>query len=193
MSTNNDLTAALGPVDQALRQLRVAYYVGGSIASSYHGAARSTMDVDIVCELRREHVETFIKLLGDQFYCSSSAIVSAIDRQSCFNLIHLETSFKVDVFILRGRPFDRESMLRAKVGLLSATPEFSAPIATAEDIIIAKLEWYQATGETSERQWNDVSRLVEILGPKLDLDYLTSASHSVGVNELLQRVLGTGS
>lgn len=189
MSTNNDLTAALQPVDRVLRQLGVAYYVGGSIASSYHGAARSTMDVDIVCELSRHHVEAFIKLLGDEFYCSESAILSAIDRQSCFNLIHLDTSFKVDVFILRSRPFDRESMLRAKVGLLSTAPEFSAPIATVEDTIVAKLEWYRATGETSERQWNDVTRLVEIVGPKLDVDYLTSASVSVGVNELLQRLL----
>ncbi len=192
MSTNNDLTAALGPVDQALRQLRVAYYVGGSIASSYHGAARSTMDVDIVCELRREHVETFIKLLGDQFYCSSSAIVSAIDRQSCFNLIHLETSFKVDVFILRGRPFDRESMLRAKVGCCPRRQN-SQPQSLLRKTSSLPSSNGTSYWRNSERQWNDVSRLVEILGPKLDLDYLTSASLSVGVNELLQRLLGTGS
>lgn len=151
MSTKNDLTAALEPVDRVLRGLGVAYYVGGSIASSYHGAARSTMDVDIVCDLRRDHVETFIKLLGNEFYCSSTAILSAIDRQSCFNLIHLDTSFKVDVFILRARPFDRASMQRAKIGLLTTAPDFSAPIATAEDTIIAKLEWYRATGETCLR------------------------------------------
>lgn len=78
MSTNNDLTAALQPVDRVLRELGVAYYVGGSIASSYHEAARSTMDVDIVCERRSDQVDALVKLLDDEFYCSSSAILNGL-------------------------------------------------------------------------------------------------------------------
>ena len=84
-------------------------------------------------------------------------------------------------------------MQRAKIGLLTTAPDFSAPIATAEDTIIAKLEWYRATGETSERQWNDVTRLVEILGARLDRNYLTPAAASVEVDDLLQRLLDSNS
>lgn len=64
------------------------------------------------------------------------------------------------------------------------------PIALAEDSIIAKLEWYRLTDETSERQWNDVSRLLRLLGETADTSYLKQAASSVGVTDLLERLLG---
>ena len=48
MSDVDDLVAALEPVAAALGRLGVGFYVGGSVASTYHGAIRSTMDVDLV-------------------------------------------------------------------------------------------------------------------------------------------------
>ena len=62
-------------------------------------------------------------------------------------------------------------------------------IATAEDTIVSKLEWFRLTNETSERQWDDVSRLVKLLGDTADIDYLRRAAESVGVEDLLERLL----
>jgi hypothetical protein len=189
VSDADDLVLALRPVAQALQSLGVRFYVGGSVASSFHGAVRSTMDVDLVCELAEADVPLLLRRLGDDYYASEPAIRDAIRRKSCFNLIHLPTSFKVDVFVSRQRPFDLQTISRAQMGTLGLDAFLDVPIATAEDIIIIKLEWYRLGGEASERQWNDVSRLMALLGDAADREYLLQASRSVGVHDLLQQLL----
>jgi hypothetical protein len=189
LNDGTDLITALTPVAAVLNQLGVRFYVGGSVASSFHGAARSTMDVDIVCELVAENVAAFVAAFGEDFYVSELAVRTAIQRHSCFNLIHLPTSFKVDVFISRGRLFDTSSMDRATLETLGGEPPLKVRIATAEDSIISKLEWYRKTNETSERQWDDVTRLIRLLGSQADLARLTDMARSVGVDDLLHRLL----
>jgi hypothetical protein len=184
-----DLVLALGPVARLLQSLGVRFYIGGSVASSFHGAVRSTMDVDLVCELTEADVPSLLKQLGDDYYASEPAIRDAIRRKSCFNLIHLPTSFKVDAFVSRQRPFDLQTISRALTGTLGLDQTLAVPIATAEDVIIIKLEYYRLGNETSERQWDDVSRLMALMGDTADLAYLQQASESVGVEDLLQRLL----
>jgi hypothetical protein len=184
-----ELIAALNPVVTACNRLGIRYYVGGSVASSFHGAARSTMDVDLVCELTADQVTEFVSDFHHVFYFSEAAIRDAIQRKSCFNLIHLATSFKVDVFVSRRRPFDRACMDRATTETLGSMPTLTVRIATAEDSIVSKLEWYRKTNETSDRQWDDVTRLIRLLGSDADLGRLTAMSESVGVDDLLRRLL----
>lgn len=143
MNNVPDLIAALTPVVAALNQLGLRYYVGGCVASSFHGAARSTMDVDIVCEFSAEKVPAFVSGFGDDFYISELVIREVTQRKSCFNLIHLPTSFKVDVFVSRGRPFDTSSMDRATEESLGWERPLQVRITTAEDSIISKLELYR--------------------------------------------------
>ena len=188
MSETDDLVDALSPVVDAFRTLGIRHFVGGSVASSFHGATRSTMDVDVVCELTDAQVSSFVELFNRDFYISEPAIRDAIRRKSCFNLIHLPTSFKVDIFINRGRPFDAEAMRRARPRVLGDKRTVDVPIATAEDSIISKLEWYSLSNETSERQWDDVSRLIKLLGDAADIAYLERAANSVGVTDLLTRL-----
>ena len=190
MSEPSEIVAALKPVAEALSLLRIPYYVGGSIASSYHGAVRSTMDIDIVCQMREEQILQF----NDTFYVSELAIRQAVRGRSCFNLIHFETSFKVDIFISRERPFDQICMDRAVAAKLGGDKCIViVPMATVEDSIISKLEWYRLTDETSERQWDDVSRLVRLTGSALDGGYLAQSAQMVGVSDLLLRLLDQAS
>ncbi len=74
------------------------------------------------------------------------------------------------------------------VGTLGLDETLAVPIATAEDVIVIKLERYRLGNEASERQWDDVSRLMALLGDTADLEYLQQASESVGVADLLQRL-----
>ena len=189
MSDSDDLIDALAPVVEAFRKNGIRHYVGGSIASSFHGAARSTMDVDVVAELREEDVFGFVRCIGNDFYLSESAIREAVRRKACFNLIHLPSSFKVDVFMCRGRPFDKDSMSRATLERLGVGKSVQVLIATAEDTIISKLEWFRLTNETSERQWNDVFRVLKVLGDSADVSYMRRSARSVGVEDLLERLL----
>jgi hypothetical protein len=148
------------------------------------------MDIDIVSELQLQHVDDFLSQFGQDFYVSEIAVRQAIARRSCFNLINFGTSLKVDVFISRGRTFDRACMLRAETARMEGENRtIDVPIATVEDIIISKLEWYLLTDESSERQWEDVNRLIRLVGSTLDRDYLQDSAQMLGVSDLLERLL----
>jgi len=192
MSEADDLQAALSPVTEAFRMLGIRFFVGGSVASSFHGAIRSTMDVDLVCTITAASANQFVKHLGDDFYASLSAIKDAIDRKTCFNLIHYQTSYKIDVFVSRGREFDLAAMNRAMPQSLMSADLPPLPVATVEDSILSKLEWFRLTDETSERQWHDVERLIEVHGEALDTQHLWRMAKAIGVADLLSRLLPKG-
>ncbi len=102
----NDVLIAVLPVIDTLERLGVPYYVGGSLASSAHGVVRATADADLVADLQPRHVAGLVDALQANYYIHAGAIHEAISRSSCFNLIHLATYFKVDVFVfkVRSRP-----------------------------------------------------------------------------------------
>ncbi len=147
------------------------------------------MNVDVVAELRPDAIEPFLISLGEEFYASEPPIRDAVQRKSCFNLIHFPTTFKVDVFVSRDRPFDQESMARATKGKIGSQQIVEVLLASPEDNIISKLEWYKISDETSQRQWQEVSKVIGLLGERADLDYLRHAAESVAVTELLNRLL----
>ena len=72
---------------------------------------------------------------------------------------------------------------------LTVRLELEVPVATAEDSIIAKLEWFQLGDESSQRQWDDVSRLVALHGGALDVAHMRRMAESIGVGGLLERLL----
>ena len=189
MSENPGLLEALEPVARVLQSMEVRFYVGGSVASSFHGAARSTMDVDLVADLRAKDVEHFVSRLNNEYYVSKTAIIDAITRLSCFNLIHLQSSFKVDIFILKRRAFDISSMNRAEFGTIDSESSFECPIASPEDTILSKLEWYRLGNEVSERQWEDVVRVLKILDEQADHDYMIRNAAELNVSDLLKKLL----
>jgi hypothetical protein len=183
--TSSDLLSALTPVVEALG---VDYYVGGSVASSAHGVPRSSIDADLVAGLEGQHVAPFVARLRTSFYVDEDRVRSAVAARRSFNLIHLDTMFKVDVFVSRRRPFDLEAQRRARALPLEGTPgarPFS--LSSAEDTVLAKLEWFRAGGEVSERQWADVVGLLKALGGRLDQAYLGRWAAGLGVGDLLDR------
>jgi hypothetical protein len=109
----DELRAALDPVADAFEALGISYRVGGSVASSALGVARTTLDIDLVADLRASHVALLVERLQDEYYVDADVIRDAIQRRSSFNVIHLATMVKVDVFVLGARPFDRVSFERA--------------------------------------------------------------------------------
>jgi hypothetical protein len=176
-------------VTATLEKLGVRYLIGGSLASTVHGMVRTTQDSDIVAEMRPEHVESFVRALENEFYIDEESITSAVAQHTSFNIIHRESMFKVDVFVPVLRPFVREQLSRARKQVFAVEPQVEALVATAEDTLLAKLEWYRMGGEVSERQWRDVLGILKIQAGNLDLSYLRQWAKELNVSDLLERAL----
>lgn len=187
--TDPDLLRALRPVLETFEALKVAHYVGGSVASSVHGLPRASLDVDVVADLDFSHVGPLVRRLESAFYVEETRVRSAVELRRSFNLIHLETMLKVDVFVSKRRPWDREALARARPEALTEGGANRSLIASAEDTILAKLEWFRLGGETSERQWADILGVLKTLGASLDDAYMRRWATSLGVGDLLDRAL----
>ena len=176
-------------VTQTLERLHIRYAVGGSLASSLHGVMRSTLDVDIVADMNFEHIPLLVAELSKEFYADEEMMRDAVEHRSSFNLIHYETAFKVDIFIPRPRAFDQMQLERRRTSIISTDPEESIYIASPEDTILAKLDWYRMGGEVSDRQWRDILGVLKTREGELDLDYLRTWAIDLKVADLLERAL----
>ncbi len=184
--------AVTSQVTAALEKLGIRYAIGGSMASAIHGVVRSSQDSDIVAEIGARHVQPFVRALQNDFYVDAEMIVDAIERRVSFNVIHRETMFKVDVFVAKPRAFDQSQLNRARKETLASEPPLQAMVASAEDTLLAKLEWYRMGGETSERQWRDVLGMLQVQQGRLDAEYMRRWAKELGVQDLLERAMNDG-
>lgn len=186
-----NILAALAPVVDALERLGIAYHIGGSVASSAHGIARATLDVDIVADLALAHIRPLVETLRETCYIDEEMVREAVQRRSSFNVIHLETVLKVDVFVLKARPYDQEAFRRIRRDTLDEAQDAREfYVASPEDVILNKLEWYRLGGGVSDRQWNDVLGVLKVQRDALDFFYLRRWATDLRVSDLLDRALG---
>jgi hypothetical protein len=176
-------------VTRVLERLDVPYLIGGSLASSLYGHPRSTQDVDIVADLRAEHVPAIVAALGDDFYLDEPSIRDAVHRRATFNVIHLATMFKVDVFVADDRPSTRRELERRRAFTLDLVPSEDVIVASPEDVIVQKLYWYRLGDHVSDRQWSDAMSVLRTRGKALDVDYMHELAADMGVGDLLVRAL----
>ncbi len=172
-----------------LERLSVPYLISGSVASAVHGAFRSTLNTDLVVDLPVDRAGLLAEALTGSFYVDVESILTAIVDRSHFNLIHLETMFRVDIFISRGRPFDQSQFGRRVAVSLTPDAGHTVFVASPEDVILAKLEWYGAGGQVSDRQWSDILSVLAVQSDRLDLAYLRTWAEALGVSPLLDRAL----
>ena len=110
---------------------------------------------------------------------------TAIRARRSFNLIHLGTMFKVDVFVPAGGPYDTRAMRDRTTVVVRESPPLTLPIATAEDTVEHKLFWYRKAGQQSDKQWRDLQGVLRTLGKSLDRDRLELACADLEVADLL--------
>jgi hypothetical protein len=173
----------LSAIADRLEAAGIPYMVVGSVAGSFHGEPRTTVDIDIVIDPTPESLAQFVDSLpAADFYVAREAATEALARRSAFNVIEHATGWKVDLLVRKDRPFSRTELgRRIRAPLLGRL----TPIATAEDVVIAKLEWAQA-GE-SDRQLPDVAGILAASGSTLDMEYLARWIARLGLHDPWQR------
>ena len=173
MTADDVFRRVIGALDQA----EIPYMLTGSFASAFHGIPRATQDIDLVIAPNADQLRALVQLLPpDEYYIDEQAALAAARQRTQFNIIDLATGWKVDLIIRRDRPFSLEEFQRR------CEVDFAGlhlAVATAEDIVIAKLEW--AKLGASKRQIEDVVGILRLRKPDLDLEYITKWVDQLGL------------
>lgn len=185
-----DITVALDKVIGCFEKLAILYYIGGSVASSTYGIARATIDVDLVANVKADQVDLLVKALETDYYIDAKMIRDAIHNRSSFNLIHIGTMIKIDVFVAKDQPYESKALARRQADTLDEDSSRKFFLASPEDIILHKLQCYETGGRVSEQQLKDVLGVLKVQGDKLDLEYLKSWASKLNLSDLLNRSFG---
>ena len=176
----------------AFDRLNIRYLVTGSVASSIYGSPRATRDIDLVAEVRLEHVPPLVSSLGRDFYVDADMMRDAIGAKRAFNVIHFATSYKFDIFPAGSDPYTRAQFERGQTGRFAIENEsVDFQVVSAEDSILSKLLWYKSGGGVSEQQWRDILSVFDVRGAMLDLQYLDKWARHLSIHDLLSRALNS--
>jgi len=175
---------------EALARAGIPAMLTGSFASSFHGEPRATRDMDLVIEADAPKLRTFVRSLPpSEFYVDEDAALEALATEGQFNVIDTTGQWKIDLIIRKTRPFSLAEFARRRRERIG---DFEVDIVSAEDLVIAKLEWAKRGG--SQRQIEDAAAIVGIRGPDLDGAYLERWIHELGLaaqwNDLESRLPG---
>ena len=152
------LTGSLRAVTEWLEASRIPYMVVGSFASTFHGEPRTTRDLDIVIDPSAEALEAFLARIDlDAFHVDLDTARDALRRRTMFKIVDMNTAWKIDLVIRKDRAFSIEELSRRSPARIV---DVDVPIASAEDTILAKLEWAKESG--SDRQITDVAGILHL-------------------------------
>lgn len=174
----------LGFVANKLEQCGIAYMIVGSFASNRYGLSRATHDADLIVEMDALGVDLLSRSLGEEFYFDVEGAKASLKLGIMLNAVHYATGFKIDLIVLKNRPFDQEEFRRRQ---LADFADQQCWFATAEDTILAKLEWSKM-GE-SERQFLDAVNIAKVQKKNLDFAYLRRWANDLQIADLWERLL----
>lgn len=175
------LSDSLRMIVAALEDAGVPFMIAGSVASGYHGETRSTQDVDMVIDPSSEALDRFVSGLDpSRFYVGDHR--RALAQRDMFNVIDMANGWKFDLIVRHDRPFSVEEFARRRPGTIE---DVAVHFATAEDVVLSKLEWGKASDST--RQFDDARAVVRSAG--LDRAYLELWADRLDIREELASLL----
>lgn len=162
------LTEVFLRITTALENAGIEYMLVGSLASTRYGSPRSTQDIDIVISADPAQLRSFIQHLDNKnYYVDLDPALEAHRNESLFNIIDLNTGWKIDLIFRKSTAFGQEEFRRRRKVELLGLQVF---VASPEDVIIAKLDW--AKQGASLRQIEDAAAVLTVQDKALDMAYL---------------------
>lgn len=179
----------IGILAERLEAIGIPYFIGGSTASIVYGEVRTTRDVDIVIHVRGRKASDLVDAFRDGFYVDEIAVKRAIETGDCFNVIHEHHFFQVDIFTPpESLRLEEQFQRRRAVRLQFLDPPRQVWLASPEDVILNKLEWYRTGNESSSLQYRDVLGVLKAQS-ELDVAYMQRSARELEIADLLARAL----
>jgi len=167
-----------------LNRTGITYYLTGSMASNYWGIPRTTHDLDFVVQMPASAIPRMVDEFSRDFFIDEAAVRAAYQPPHQFNAIDTRSALKVDFWLPKPEPFDRQILLRRVSAILFSE---AAWICTAEDVILHKLLWNRIS--PSDRQLGDAAGVVAVQADALDKNYLRRWAHELRLTDELERLL----
>ncbi|MBW4571156.1 MAG: hypothetical protein KME31_25025 [Tolypothrix carrinoi HA7290-LM1] len=186
-----DSITLAGELHQLFESINIPYFVSRGVASSIHGEARSTRDLDLVVSVQGASVDLLVQTLEVAgFYCPAGAVEDLkLGQERMLNITHTETIANADLYLMDNSPFAVSQMSRRRLLDIEGMPPFW--VASKEDTILQKLRW--GKGNQSEKQWRDVLGILKLQAESLDYNYLAEwAEHLELVDTLSQAFTEAG-
>ena len=182
------MNEALAALLKILNELGIRFFAVGSVASSIHGLPRFTRHVDLVAKIPSPDVESLAGRVSSEFYLDSDEARKALEMGRAFNLIHLATAAKFDIFPLQQDAFHASELARSTEHewVIPGEGAVRLPVASPEDTILSKLLSYKKGGQVSDQQWSDILGVAS--RPAVDWDYMRLWAIRLGVADLLDRL-----
>ena len=190
-----DLLAVLKPILSVFTSAGIAYYLGGSLASSLHGMQQLAQDIDLVVHpqnpslsYKKLWMQTHIMSLKEHYVIDEEAV----QQSKAVSLIHLDSLLKIDVIVPQKETFDLAMAPLIEMPLLDEH-HTAFPVASATEMILWKLARYHADkttrhdGMEDDAGWNDILGMLKIQGPCLNTRLLRQWAKKFAIGEVLER------
>lgn len=186
MASDDSVEAVVGRALHALQAAEVPYMLVGSFASAFHGAPRTTQDIDVVIAPTLGSLQKLLKQFPEEkYYVRRDAALQAYGAETLFNVVDFTTGWKIDFIIRKSREYSVQEFARRQEAELLGTRLY---VASAEDVVLSKLEW--AKQSESERQIRDVAGILRTKGDTLDSEYVHRWVQALTVGEQWAKALG---
>lgn len=168
-----------------LDALQIEYMLVGSYASNAYGRPRGSYDADIVVNAVASDARRLFEAFEPDFGIDQESLSRDLAAGRMFNLIPYSGMFKVDLIPVRNTEFARtEFARRRRIRTLGR----EVWVATPEDTILSKLNWFRQGGDVSARQLEDARDVYAAQRSTLDEEYLDRWAGNLGVREELDRI-----
>jgi hypothetical protein len=156
-----------------LNRAGVRYVIGGSVAAIFYGEPRLTNDVDVVAFLNGSDIRRLPEIFpSSDFYLPPSEVIStevAREKHGHFNIIHMKTTFKADIYPTGGDEFNSWAFQNKRVIQFQGETLVLAPI---EYVIVRKLEYFREGG--SEKHLRDIRGMLNVSGEMIKREDLNT-------------------
>ena len=173
-------------VVETLERLDLPYLVTGAMATILYGEPRFTNDIDIVVKLSAERIGDLVEAFpSGEFYLDPERVRNAVESKSQFNVIHPESGLKIDIIVPAMDDFDRSRFARAR--RVRPAEDYEATFASAEDVIVKKLQFYAEGG--SDKHLRDIASVLRISQTDVDRDYVDKWAGRLGLRDVWDSIL----